>query len=82
MTRTKSGVASTPTDDAAHNDVQHTVSVRVLPQGAGRVYTGERNDAAADAVDRVPTYGRGDVFSVERAIAEALEARGLVEIQP
>jgi hypothetical protein len=51
------------------------VRVRVLPQGAGRIFTGEEAEVAA-------TYARGDLFSVGPAIAAELEARGLVEIQP
>jgi hypothetical protein len=58
------------------------VSVRVLPQGDRRIFTGEADDAATEAVLRFPTYGRGAVFAVEREIALALEGRGLVEIQP
>jgi hypothetical protein len=51
------------------------VRVRVLPQGAGRIFTGEAGEVAA-------TYARGDLFSVDPSIAAELEARGLVEIQP
>lgn len=58
------------------------VSVRVLPQGAGRIFTGETDDTAAEAEGRFPTYGRGAVFAAAPDIARALEARGLVEIQP
>jgi len=56
------------------------VNVRVLPQGAGRIFTGETEPAAA--AGRFPTYARGAVFAVAPAIALELEGRGLVEIQP
>lgn len=59
-----------------------TVSVRVLPQGDGRIYTGEADDTAPEANLRFPTYGRGEVFATSPDIAQALEERGLVEIQP
>lgn len=81
MTKTKRGVSFTPADDAACDAAQQAVSVRVLPQGANRIYTGERDDMAVEPADRFPTYDRGAVFEVERGVAEALEARGLVEIQ-
>jgi hypothetical protein len=58
------------------------VRVRVLPQGDGRIQTGETDDTAAEPGLRFPTYARGEIFAVGREIAEALEARGLVEIQP
>lgn len=51
------------------------VTVRVLPQGDGRVFTG-------DAGAPFATYGRGETFSLDAAIALELEGRGLVEIQP
>jgi hypothetical protein len=58
------------------------VNVRVLPQGAGRIFTGESEAAAGDPERRFPIYGRGEVFAVAQAIALELEGRGLVEIQP
>jgi len=57
-------------------------NVRVLPQGAGRIFTGEGEPGAAEAERRFATYPRGAVFTVETAIALELEGRGLVEIQP
>lgn len=58
------------------------VSVRVLPQGAGRIFTGEANDTAAEPHLRFATYERGEMFVAAPDIAAALEERGLVEIQP
>jgi hypothetical protein len=56
-----------------------TTTVRVLPQGDGRIFTGAVA-ANTEAVSR--TYRRGEIFDIDAAIAEALERRGLVEIQP
>lgn len=49
---------------------------RVLPMGDGRVSMGQH----AAGIGEVH-YEKGEVFSVAREIAEALEARGFVEIQ-
>lgn len=46
------------------------VKVRITKAGDGKVFTGES--------DR--TYARNDAPSLPRAVAEALEARGLAEI--
>ena len=51
------------------------VTVRVLPQGDGRIFTG-------DAGSPFATYRRGEAFALAPAIALELEGRGLVEIQP
>lgn len=59
-----------------------TATVRVLPQGDGRIFTGASDPTAAEAAQRFPTYGRGETFVAERAVALELEGRGLVEIQP
>lgn len=60
-----------------------TVTARVLPNGAGKVCTGEETAVYDEASQTwsVPTYGRGDTFQIARTIAEELEQRGLVEIQ-
>ncbi len=52
------------------------VDVRVLPKGDGMISNGEHDPEGGDLV-----YERGDVFSVEKSIAEALEERGFAEIQ-
>jgi hypothetical protein len=92
MTRTSSGLQFTAPDDdnvapesgggAAVDVAQQSVSVRVLPQGGGRIFTGARVDTAIETKDRFPTYERGAVFAVDPGVAAELEARGLVEIQP
>jgi hypothetical protein len=81
MTNSKPALTA-PGGNAAPEAVQQATTVRVLPQGAGRIFTGATDDAAAEPEARFPTYARGDMFTAERAIAEVLEARGLVEIQP
>lgn len=52
------------------------VSVRVTKQGAGQVSTGEHRPFEGDA-----TWPAGALVELAREAAEALEARGLVEIQ-
>lgn len=52
------------------------VSVRVTRSGAGQVSTGEHRPFEGDA-----TWPTGALFELGREAAEALEARGLVEIQ-
>jgi hypothetical protein len=59
-----------------------TVSVRVLPRGDGRIFTGDNASGVPAGETLFPTYGRGEVFAVDPAIATELERRGLVEIQP
>lgn len=52
------------------------VEVRVLPKGDGQISNGEHDPEGGDLV-----YERGDVFTVAKPIAEALEERGFAEIQ-
>lgn len=60
------------------------VNVRVLPKGAGRVCTGEPDAVFNDETEEwaSPTHPRGATFQIGRTIAEELEERGFVEIQP
>lgn len=51
------------------------VECRVLKAGADRISMGIHVPAVGDAF-----YERGETFSIERAIADELENRGLVEI--
>lgn len=51
------------------------VECRVLPMGADRISMGIHIAGIGDAF-----YERGEKFTVERSIAEALEGRGYVEI--
>jgi hypothetical protein len=62
-----------PAEPAAEAE---TVRFRVLPQGAGRIFTGEF-DAAKN---RFKTHGKGALVLAPRGVAEALQARGLAEI--
>jgi hypothetical protein len=52
------------------------VTVRITRQGAGLVSTGEHRPFAGDA-----THPAGALLELGRDAAEALEARGLAEIQ-
>lgn len=52
------------------------VSCRVLKAGDGKVSMGEHVAGIGDAF-----YERGETFTIERSIGEALENRGLVEIE-
>jgi hypothetical protein len=56
------------------------VMVRVLPQGDGKIFTGQMTPNSL--TDRFPTYKRGDVFPLHAAVAQAQEDAGRVEIQP
>lgn len=51
------------------------VKARVLPKGAGLVFTGELEEGV------FTTHPKGAVLTLERETALALEERGLVEIQ-
>jgi hypothetical protein len=53
-----------------------TVTCRVLPLGDGRISMGEHVRGIGDAY-----YEKGETFSVEKPIADQLEARGFIEIQ-
>jgi hypothetical protein len=65
---------------AAKSSVQQApdevVQVRVLPMGADKISMGEHVAGIGEA-----HYERGEEFSVNRPIAEALQARGYVEIK-
>jgi hypothetical protein len=53
------------------------VRYRVLPKGAGMIYTGAFDPVSGASL----TYARGEVVAgVDAAIAAALEDRGLVEV--
>jgi hypothetical protein len=52
------------------------VEVRILPRGDGQVYTGDLDEITAQPT----TYRRGERFWVSRAIAQAQEDAGRVEI--
>lgn len=52
------------------------VECRVLKMGDGKVSTGQHVAGIGEV-----HYDKGEVFKVERSIAEALEARGFIEIQ-
>jgi len=58
------------------NEKPATVEVRVLPQGDGKVFTGDYDSLAHEFTK----YKKGDVFSIAEDIARALEARGFAEI--
>ncbi len=57
-------------------DIAGEVTYRVLPLGAGKIFSGEF-DAARN---RFTTLNKGDRASAPRAVAEALQARGFAEI--
>lgn len=63
--------------EAASGAAPDLVSYRVLPKGAGLIYTGDY-----DALTGEPfTFGKGDVVDgVDAEIAVELEDRGLVEV--
>jgi hypothetical protein len=63
-----------PTDVSA--PASNRARYRVLPLGHGRIFTGAY-DAQAN---RFATFNRGDTGEADRAVAEALEQQGLVEI--
>lgn len=52
------------------------VTVRVLPMGDGKISMGKHAAGIGEA-----HYDKGETFSVAEDIADALEARGYVEIQ-
>lgn len=58
------------------NEKPSTVELRILPQGDGKVFTGEYDSTAHEFTK----YKRGDVVSLAEDIARALEARGFAEI--
>jgi hypothetical protein len=53
------------------------VSCRVLPLGDGAISAGRHVDGIGEL-----TYERGETFAAAGDIAQALEARGFVEILP
>lgn len=53
------------------------VSVRVLPLGDGKVSKGEYDLSS----NSFPFYKRGERFRLDRSIAQAQEANGLLEIE-
>lgn len=62
--------------EAAKLAAPEIVKARVLPMGDGKISMGQHIAGIGEV-----HYERGEVFEVERQIAEALEARGYVEIQ-
>jgi len=58
------------------------VSVRVLPLGHQKVFTGGLDPKGETLEARFPRHDKGAVFTLPRAVAEVQEARGFVEIQP
>jgi hypothetical protein len=58
------------------------VTVRVLPLGHQKVFTGGLDPKGESVEARFPRHDKGAVFTLPRAVAEAQEARGFVEIQP
>ena len=58
------------------NEKPSTVEVRILPQGDGKVFTGEY-DSLAHEFTKFP---KGAVVALAEDIARALEARGFAEI--
>ena len=71
------GAAPSLASPSASTSDAGLVSYRVLPKGAGLIYTG-----GYDAQTGEPfTFGKGDVVDgVDPAIAGELEDRGLVEV--
>jgi hypothetical protein len=63
-----------PKEDGA--DRAGYVKVMVIAAGDGRISTGEHIAGIGDL-----TYARKDVFECPRPMAEALQARGFVEIE-
>jgi hypothetical protein len=57
------------------------VLVRVLPLGDRKLFTGETNPLGLTVEDKFPTHEKGAVIGLPRAVAEAQEALGRVEIQ-
>ena len=49
---------------------------RVLPKGAGKLYTGEHDPQT----NTFPTYEKGDVIELHPSIAQEQEDNGYVEI--
>ena len=58
------------------NEKSATVEIRVLPQGDGKIFTGEYDSLAHEFTK----HKKGDVFEIAEDIARALEARGFAEI--
>lgn len=79
---TKTNTASAPaeaanTADSTPAPAQAQARYRVLPKGAGLVYTGEYDPVSGEA----QTFAKGCVVEgVALAIAAELEDRGLVEV--
>lgn len=57
------------------------VKARILPMGAGKVFTGELVQSGKTPEEKFPTHPKGAVVDLPRAIAETQEALGRVEIQ-
>jgi hypothetical protein len=57
------------------------VRVRVLPLGHQKVFTGAMNPKGETVEARFPRHDKGAIFTLPRAVAEAQEARGFVEIE-
>lgn len=58
------------------NEKSSAVEIRILPQGDGKVFTGEYDTVAHEFTK----YPKGAVFEIGEDIARALEARGFAEI--
>ncbi len=57
------------------------VMVRVLPLGHLKIFTGATDPLGHTPEQKFPTHPRGALIALPRAVAEAQEAHGRVEIQ-
>jgi len=57
------------------------VMARVLPMGHQKIFTGVTDPLGHTPEQKFPTHPKGAVIALPRAVAEAQEAHGRVEIQ-
>lgn len=72
---------NTPQPAKADSIPDGHVMARVLPLGAGKIFTGETRIYGMTPEEKFPTHAKGDTLVLPRGVAEIQEAKGLLEIQ-